>query len=93
MTTYSSPPENLSSNHTVLDLRTYWAAIRDGEPLPLFAQPNVSGLPDRRAIRYLKADKQAHIVSSPLSAKFYEQAHRVDRLIVRDVRRRALESA
>lgn len=81
--------ETTSYNHAILDLRAYWLAIRMEQPLPTFTPLNISGQPDRRAIRFLNQDKQTHIVSSPLSEEFYEQAHRVDRLIVRDVRCRA----
>jgi len=81
--------ETLSYNHAVLDLRGYWQAIREGLPIPTFGQINKSGLPDRRAVRSLGSDKQVHVVNSPLSPEFYEEAHAVDRLIVMDIRRRA----
>jgi hypothetical protein len=82
-------PENLSTNHAILDLSAYWTAIRQGNPLPTFTRPNGSGTPSRLHARHLKASKVSHIVSSPLSPEFYEEAHGVDRLIVIDVRRRA----
>lgn len=85
-------PENLSTNLTILDLRAYWAAIRLGTPLPTFTRPNSSGTPSRLHARHLKGSKVDHIVRSPLSPEFYEEAHGVDRLIVRDVRRRATMS-
>lgn len=85
--------ETLSYNHAVLDLQAYWKAIRLNEPIPTFAQVNKAGLPDRRAVRYLGADKQAHVLNSPLSPAFYEEAHGVDRLIVIDIRRRASSGA
>jgi len=44
---------------------------------------------DRRAIKFLGSGKQAHILNSPLSPTFYEEAHGVDQLIVEDIRRRA----
>lgn len=89
MNTTTPALETLSDNHAVLDLQAYWKAIRLCEPLPTFAQINKAGLPDRRAVRYLGSDKQAHIINSPLSPAFYEEAHAVDRLIVMDIRRRA----
>lgn len=82
-----------SYGHAVLDLKQYWNAIALGLPLPTFAQINKAGLPDRRAVKFLGFDKQAHILNSPLSPEFYEEAHAVDRLIVEDIRRRGPPAA
>jgi hypothetical protein len=80
--------ETLSWDHRVLDLRAYWIAFENSTPLPTFSLINKTGEP-RAKMRYLGEDKQAHIINSPLSPAFYEEAHGVDRLIVRDIRRRA----
>lgn len=89
MTTKVPALETLSYDHAVLDLQAYWNAIRLDQPIPTFVQLNKNGTPDRRAVRFLGSDKRAHILNSPLSPEFYEEAHGVDRWIVADLRKRA----
>ena len=75
----------------VLDLRRYWRAIAEGVPVPLFGPPAPAGVQITRT-RHLRPAQVAHVVASPLSPEFYERAHGVPEIIVRDLRRRAAES-
>ena len=79
---------SLSRDHRILDLRAYWDALARGGPVPLFVLLKSNGTPDQRSTQYLTADRVQHVVTSPLSEEFYEHAHGVDALIVKDLRRR-----